>query len=197
MTKSEVAKLIYTVKAIYKRHYENYKTNDWEELIAAWTFALEDFTYEQCSAGLKVFITGDKKGFPPSPGQIIDCIQKVKPNVELEMTGLEAWSLVRKAITRGLYRAEEEYAKLPAVVQRAIGSADNIKEMAMMETQRVETVEQSHFIRAFESLIEVEKEKEKMPGYIREQLPNMNEEVTRLSKREQTQNAVNRLIEML
>lgn len=170
MTEAEIIKLVFVVKATYSRFFKDAKEAEIDEMISSWKFVLEDYPYEQGSAALKIYLASDSKGFPPSPGQIVDCIQRLKPKADYNMTGLEAWSLVRKAIYRGIYHAEEEYAKLPELVQRAIGSAANIKELAQMDINQVETVEQSHFIRAFEALSKAAKEEEKIPQIIRNQI---------------------------
>lgn len=168
MNREETAKLIFTVKAVYPSHYARYTAQDFENLIAAWCAVLEDYTYAQASTGLKIFLSSETKGFPPTPGQIIDCIHKTMPKAELEMSGLEAWALVRKAISKALYYADEEYNKLPDVVKKAIGSPENIKQLAMMDIDEVETVEQSHFIRAYEALKVQKKDEVKIPREIRE-----------------------------
>jgi hypothetical protein len=48
-----------------------------------------------------------------------------------QMNEMEAWSLVRKAISNGYYGAEEEFAKLPDDVKRAVGSASQLRTWAM------------------------------------------------------------------
>ena len=67
------------------------------------------------------------------------------------MTDLEAWALVRKALSNGTYGAEQEFAKLPPLVQKAVGSPANIREMAQADMESVATVFQSQFLRAYRS----------------------------------------------
>ena len=83
---------------------------------------------------------------------------------------MEAWSLVRRAISNSTYNAEQEFERLPEAVQRAVGSPANLREMAALDIERVETVEQSHFIRAYVAAIKRAAEDAKIPAKVREML---------------------------
>lgn len=164
MTAQEVAKLIYIIRATYPNAFQRYTEDDMRNLIFSWASVMEDYSYEQASAGLKMFLASDTKGFPPSPGQVIDCIMRARGDDAMSAT--EAWALVRKAISNGLYGAEEEFAKLPPLCQKAIGSPENIREMAMTDMTTVAAVEQSHFIRAYNTVLQRERELAKIPASV-------------------------------
>lgn len=66
----------------------------------------------------------------------------------------EAWALVTKALRNGLYGAEEEYAKLPPAIQKAVGSPINLREWAQLEKDDVQGVQKSHFVRAYRTEME-------------------------------------------
>ena len=170
MTAKEIAQLVYVVKATYPKTYERFTNEDFANLIRSWQMVLEDYTYAQGSAGLKTYLASDTKGFPPAPGQVIDCIHRLHHAQTPEMTGLEAWSLVRRAISNSTYNAEQEFERLPEAVQRAVGSPANLREMAALDIERVETVEQSHFIRAYDAAIKRAAEDAKIPAKVREML---------------------------
>ena len=166
MTTKEIAQLVYVVKAAYPKTYEHFTNKDFENLILAWQMVLEDYTYQQAAAGLKTYLASDTKGFPPSPGQVVDCIHKVIKPQTGELTGLEAWALVRRAIANSNYNAEAEFERLPAAVQRAVGSPANLREMAVLDIEQVETVEQSHFIRNYEGMIKRIADEAKIPASV-------------------------------
>ena len=168
MTRSETIKIVYVIKATYPTHFARYTTADFDNLIQAWQAVLEDYTYQQASAGLRIYLASDTKGFPPSPGQVIDCIQKTMAHQELDMNALEAWDLVRHALKNSAYHSEEEFSKLPPVVRRAVGSASNLREMCMLETSEVETVEQSHFVRNYDAMVKRTRDEAKIPSKVRE-----------------------------
>lgn len=166
MTKSEAVKIIYVVRAYYPGAFQKLSTRDIENMADAWQYALDDISYADVSAGLKVFVRSDTRGFPPSPGQVIDCITKVRAPQEL--TATEAWTLVDRALSNSAYHAEEEFEHLPTIVQRAVGSARNLKELSLMDKDTVQSVEKSHFIRTYNTCIQDARELEKLPGDLRQ-----------------------------
>ncbi len=148
MDRKETIKIIASMKAVYPSHFQRYSQQDISEMVAAWHTILEDLTYEEASAGLKIYIRSDQKGFPPTPGQVLNAIAGVKTRTTY--TAEEAWALVYKAIENSSYNSEKEFDKLPMECQRAVGSAANLKEMATLDRRDVETVEKSHFIRIYD-----------------------------------------------
>lgn len=166
MDYEEVKKLLYVVRANYKKHFDNYSKEDFQNLVLAWGMCLEGYTYEQASLGLKAFMISDSKGFPPVVGQIIDQISKLDKSNEI-MGAMEAWGLVYKAVCNSTYNADSEFAKLPPICQKVVGNAANLKEMASMEADTVKSVEQSHFIRQYNTVVEREKEIQKLPPSMR------------------------------
>ena len=87
---------------------------------------------------------------------------------------MEAWSLVRRAIQNSLYHADEEYSKLPPIVQKAVGSPDNLRGWAAMDAATVSSVTASNFIRTYSSEVEQAAYLEKIPGDVRDLLTGSN-----------------------
>lgn len=112
-----------------------------------WGKLFENETYEQVSTAVTLFAETETKGFAPSPGALKSIIRQAA--MKDELTELEAWSLVSKALHNGIYGYEEEYAKLPEEIQRVLGSAKTIKEWAVLDEDEVQTVIASNFQRSF------------------------------------------------
>lgn len=70
---------------------------------------------------------------------------------------------MRKAIGRSNYYAEEEFEKLPEACKMAVGNPSNLREWAMMDSDQVGTVEQSHFVRNYRTAMQRIKEDRRMP----------------------------------
>lgn len=174
MNRQEVYKLLVMVKATWPMHFASFKTSDFESQGATWAFALSDYSYEDCSAGLKLYMRNDVKGFPPSPGQIIDCIHKLKENPLKRQTAEEAWKSVFKAICNAIYNAEEEFNKLSYECQRAVGSPENLRAMAAQDVNSVLSVEKSHFIRTYDTMVKQLADNAKIPAEFRQALPDTN-----------------------
>jgi hypothetical protein len=158
MTKEEVKNIIGAMLS----SYPNYKPNNMALTVDTWTTMLIDYDYPTISKALQKYILSDKTGFAPAIGQIIAMIDTEPSNEPLE-----AWDLVRKAINNSTYHSEEEYAKLPVECQKAIGSPANLREMAQMDWETVESVEQSHFIRSYQAVIKRMDEEKRLPQNLR------------------------------
>lgn len=174
MNRQEVYKILVSIKMIWRKHFETFTSKDFDNMTVAWLFILKDYSYEECNSGLKLYATNDTEGFPPSPGQIIDCIHKLKENPLKRQTAEEAWTSVFKAICNASYHAEEEFNKLPYECQRAVGSSNNLRTMAAQDLDSVLSVEKSHFIRTYDATIKQLADNSKIPAEFRQALPDTN-----------------------
>lgn len=145
--------------------YPNYKPVDMAETIDVWQMMLEDFSYQQVAMALKAYIMSDTSGFAPSIGQLVGKMQMIStPN---ELNEMEAWALVSKAIRNGHYGAESEFAKLPEMVQKAVGQPSQLRQWAHSDLESIETVIQSNFMRAYRTVVKRENEIQRMPSDVR------------------------------
>ena len=157
MTREETVKII----RIMCDCYPNYKPNDLSETVDVWTMMLEEYPYEQIAVSLKAYVLSDTSGFAPSIGQLVAKVQDLSQPQEL--TELEAWALVHKAIKNSSYESEEEFAKLPPLVQKAVGLPSNLREWALTENLNKEVVS-SNFMRTYKNVVNREKEFNKLPS---------------------------------
>ncbi len=119
-----------------------------------WQKIFEHTPYEAVEQALMAYIATDTKGFPPVPGAINERIRQAG---ELDgLTENDAWILVLKAASRGIYNSAEEFAKLPEEVQRAVGHPRQLHEWAMLDAGEVNTVIASAFRRAWRARKELE-----------------------------------------
>lgn len=162
MTREETVKII----RIMVDSYPNYKPNNISETVDVWCMMLDEYTYEQVAMGLKSYILSDKSGFAPAIGQIVDKIKTVSEPPQLNE--LEAWGLVDKAIRNSTYHAEEEFAKLPPIVQKAVGSPSQLFNWARSDIETLESVAQSNFLRTYRAVAKREDEVSRMPSQIRQ-----------------------------
>lgn len=168
MTKNEARKII----AVLIVSYPNFKPVDVELMTNTWAEMLEDFTYEQANLGLKAYIRSDTSGFAPSIGQLIEQINKFTHPEELNE--MEAWALVSNALRNGYYHAEDEFGKLPSLVQKAVGNPSNIRNWAQTNNLSVENVIQSNFIKTYRLLVMREGENRKLPKNMQEMIEDVN-----------------------
>ncbi len=145
----DTKKVLAYIAAAFPRYYANVTRASADRQASVWNDAFTDYSVEAVMAGVKSYISVDSSGFPPSPGQIIEHIHFVgNPR---DHSGTEAWALVRKAVNVPWDQFEASFATLPRAAQIAVGSAESLKELAQMDTQRFETVAQSNFLRMYEA----------------------------------------------
>lgn len=182
MTRKDVKKLLAMIQATYP----NYKPEDEQAAVNAWCIALEEYNENAIALAFKAYMTTDTSGFAPSPGQLIAKMQAVKSPQEL--SELQAWELVRSTLNRCGYYAEEEFAKLPELVQKAVGSPGQLRTWATDENFE-ESVASSNFMRCYRSELARKKEVERMPESVKKLMERINEnsEKKKLERRNQEQ----------
>jgi hypothetical protein len=161
MTREETKKII----RIIIDSYPNYKPSDLSETVDVWCMMLEEYSYQQITVALKAYILTDTSGFAPSIGQLVGKLHSVARKDELNE--MEAWSLVSNAIKNGYYGAEEEFAKLPELVRKAVGTPANLRAWAHTDETSIENVVQSNFMRTYRAVVKRETEYAKMPTSIK------------------------------
>ena len=160
MTREETVKII----RIMVDSYPNYKPNDISETVDVWQMMLSDYDYNLVAMALKAYILSDTSGFAPSIGQLVGKIQTLTNQQELNE--MEAWSLVSKAIRNSGYNSVEEFAKLPPLVQKAVGLPDQLMAWSIDENFN-EQVVSSNFMRCYRNELARHEELSKMPSEIK------------------------------
>lgn len=160
MTRDEVKKIIAAMMAAYP----NYHPQDLTHTVDIWAAMLIDFEYAAVSDALKRYIISDKSGFAPAIGQLTGILAEKEQRFAEPSA---AWAIVYKAICRSGYNSEEEFEKLPPEIQEAVGCAANLKEMSQMDINTVNSVEQSHFIRSYRTIVERRKADSALPPSLR------------------------------
>ena len=146
MTRDETKKILMRIQTTYT----NWKPQgDLSLVIDVWHEYLEGFTYEEILCAVKCYVLSNTSGFAPDVGQIVGMLQKMAQKDEI--TDLEAWALVSRAIKNGYYGAEEEFDKLPPMVQKAVGSPMNLRNWATTDMKSIETVVMSQFLSAYKT----------------------------------------------
>lgn len=167
MTREETVKII----RIMVNSYPNYKPNNISETVDVWNMMLSEYTYEQISVALKAYILSDTSGFAPSVGQLVDKMKSI--TTPQELNEMEAWALVCDALRNSGYNYVEEYAKLPPLVQKAVGLPTQLQAWALTENLNKDVVG-SNFMRCYRIEVERQKEISKMPQNVRQMLENIS-----------------------
>ena len=126
MNRIEVQKILMEIEVIYP-NFKNGITNP-TALIDIWHKFLQKYEYADISAALIEFVETSNNSFAPSISQLIGIVKKHKDiPVKICLLGsAEAWDLVRKALQSSAYNSAAEFEKLPKLIQKAVGSANQL-----------------------------------------------------------------------
>lgn len=170
MTRQDTLMLMSTLRAAYPMYYAKQSVEDAKAAVNLWHMMFEGDDAQMVSAAVKAFIATDTKGFPPVVGQI-----KAKLDMILreaygggELTPMEAWAKVQKAIRNSAYNAEAEFAKLPDTIRAVLGGASALHDYAMMDTETVNSVVASNFQRSFTARRDHVTEMRMLPADVKE-----------------------------
>ena len=153
MTTKETSVIMEAIRLAYQRTAVMTQA-DAEKTLALWSAMFADTPYEQVNQAVKSFIMTDTKGFPPTIGQINALITEAK------MSNLpsanEAWGLVRKAISNGLYGAKEEFDALPEICQKVVATPSNLYDWANLDHKGLNVVRSTFLARYSDVLADLE-----------------------------------------
>lgn len=186
MTKREIAELLTVVQANYPDSFRGASDAVFEARVELWYGMFQDYPKEVVQAAAKSFMATDTKGFMPNVGQIMEHIQRMKRGVD-EMTPAEAWAIVSKALRNSAYWADEEFEKLPLEIKRAVGSQNQLREWALMDSETVQSVIGSTFQKSFQIRQTRDREMEKLPGDVRKFIAGFAGSIGRLEAGETEQ----------
>ena len=139
-----------------------------ENAMRLWYEELKDIPYQLAHLALQKYVCTNK--FAPTIADIREQVAELNNQNEEELNETAAWSIAWKAICNSGYHAEEEFAKLPPVIQRTVHSPAQLREWALLENidGKTITVLQSDFQRAFRVEQQRERERSKLsPGVLK------------------------------
>lgn len=190
MTIDEMAEVMDVLVIAYPAFYARQDEDTKLKAMELWATTFADDPAQMVAMAVKAFIVSDTKGFPPNIGQIKDIIYKVTMPRELEMSELEAWTLVRRAI-RGASMADwsrklgpdgigppsavVKFNALPEILQRLVGDPGQLALWEELPDDEINTVIQSNFMRSWRAMVSHEKEMLALPEDIRNNMQTLAE----------------------
>lgn len=164
MTELETGRLIAVITEIYPNFLDR---KNIQSIVSLWQKIFANDNYQEVEAALFAFVSTDEKGFPPAPGAIRALLNKLR-QPEGETTETEAWAMVQKATRNSIYNADKEFAALPEEIQRCIGNPSVLREWAIMDTETLNSVVASNFMRGYKARAVQVREMQKLPPAVRE-----------------------------
>lgn len=184
MTINEMAQIMDILTIAYPQFYSKQTDEEKFNAMELWASLFADEPGQLVAMAVKAFITSDDKGFPPSIGQIKGIIGKLTTPAELEMSELEAWNLVRRAIrgasmqdwsrtmqpdgTMSPPSAVVQFNQLPELLKRLVGDPSQLALWEELPNNEINTIIQSNFMRSWRARASHEKEMLALPADIRQ-----------------------------
>lgn len=146
MNRTETAKILALLQSEYPNSFSKLTEEQMNLKLELWASEFVNDPFIAVYTALRMYMeTGVQ--FAPNIGQIRKRMQLQKDQSELSEG--EAWAMVSKACRNGSYGYMKEFSKLPPIVQKAVGRAEQLREWASMDESQVQTVVASNFMRSF------------------------------------------------
>lgn len=171
MTKQETVKMIAIMKAAFPMWGSKLSPDELKTSVEIWNEMLGEYDYQMVSAAMKMLIAV-KKDYPPSIAEIIEKIEFIRSGGQTDLSEIEAWSMVRKALSNGMYGAREEFERLPSEVQAVLREPATLRNWSQLDSSEVETVIASNFMRSFKEVKKREKEYKLIPNDVKALIEN-------------------------
>jgi len=163
------------VLSVLNTAYPNMRTQDDPmKVVMLWQNRFAVYPYDVVKLAVGAII--DTSKFPPTIAEVKTVIKKMMSGPQ--MTEMEAWNLVQRAISNSSYNSQEEFEKLPDSIKRAVGSPENLKSWALLPLDEVNTVIQSNVMRSFRTVQKQEEEALMLPSNIQEQVKLLSQKMT-------------------
>lgn len=161
MTKSEVIKMFGIIASLYTNAGRFAEAD--ADMRDMWWEMLQDIPFDV--AKRVVAQNAANSDYPPSIAQIRRAA--LQGAVEKRDTAEEAWALVLKALKNSAYNSVQEFAKLPDICKRCVGSAQVLKEWAISEDESTVSVARAQFLTAYKTLDKRDQERMMLPPSVR------------------------------
>lgn len=165
MNKKEAAQVISIMQANYPDSFKGQTDEMVMAKITLWAKMFEADNANEVTAAVMAHMATDTNRFMPPVGVIKDALLKLRQPEE--MTEQEAWGYVAKALRNGIYGAQQEFDKLPPVIQRIVGSPNQLRDWAVMDADAVQSVVASNFQRSYRARAKNERETLALPESVK------------------------------
>lgn len=181
MNKIETAAILALLQLEYPASFKNFTEADIEAKVNSWALQFADENYEEVAAAVQALIATRTVGYAPVIGEIREKLTLLREPTP--RNDQEAWALVAKACRNGIYGYKREFSRLPPDVQAAVGCPEQLREWAMVDTDTLQTVVASNFMRGFRAAQQRNQEFSKLPASVKKMISDIGEQ-KKLQKKE-------------
>lgn len=169
MKKSEMVQIITLLAGNYE-DIANKSQTQREMMLNTWQECLGDLDYNLVLRAVKKTII--ESPYPPTIHEVRkNAIELINPTTK--KTGIEAWNEVIGMISNGLYMTEEQFNNHSPEVKRFFGSVNQVKQLAMVDMETINTVTKGQFLKQYDILIQRDKEERLLPEPMKEMMEGL------------------------
>ena len=182
MNRADTLKIMAVLQAAYPQFYAKKTKEELDGIVNLWARMFEDEPYGLVEMAVYALIKTRESTFPPGIGEINAKIMQItQPQ---EMTEMEAWALVKRAINGAstnpssrLFQngvldprtsAERNFEELPEMLQRLVGSPQQLADWYNMADDIVDSVVASNFQRSYKVRAKNEREYLALPSSVKQ-----------------------------
>lgn len=172
MTFEETRTILTLLQTEYPQSFSKMDERAMAMKLKLWASEFQYDDYKAVYAVVRAIMSAGNREFAPNIGVIREKLKSFSADGEL--TENQAWALVSKAISNGIYGYADEYAKLPPTIQMAVGEPEQLKRWALMPVDDVQSVVASNFQRSYRQVAQRERELAKIPQDVRDLLTGVS-----------------------
>ncbi len=172
MTRQEALAVLAMLKTAYPSFYKDYSKEELNAAVNLWATMFSEEPIQVVTEATKALMCTLK--YPPTIADVKEKIAMIKQ--PLMMTEMEAWQRVKAAIS--YYNASENFAELPPILQKVVGSPNTLREWALMDGEVVNSVIQSNFMRSYKAKVAQQKEYAMIPSSTKQLIAGLSQRLS-------------------
>ena len=153
MNKSETVKLLKMFKVVYDTFYIAEEEKELDIQINVWYSVFKDIDFKIIQQGAAYLFKTLR--YNPKPADLWDSIEKIiTPN---KLTEQEATNCIINVLGDAYYRPQKAFDSLPPLLQRLVGTPNQLKQWSLMDLDAVNSVIASNLARSYRSMEQSER----------------------------------------
>ena len=176
MTRQETVVIITLLAGNYESFAKRTQTDEQVKIMLdTWHSCLEDLDYKLVLQAVKK--TMIESPYPPTIHDIRkNAIELVNPSTH--RSGIEAWDEACKMICNGSYMTQEEFDRHSPEVKKFFGNVRQVKELAQIDAQTVNTVTKGQFLKQYEVITDRERQQKLLPQNIQDMIGQLSNKMS-------------------
>ena len=169
MNRTEMVQIITLLAGNYET-IANKSQQQRELMLNTWYECLGDLDYKIVLQAVKKTII--EIPYPPTIHEIRkNAVELINPTTK--RTAIEAWNEAIGMISNGIYMTEEQFNTASPEVKKFFGNVRQVKELAMLDSDTVNTVTKGQFLKQYDILVQRDREEKMLPEPMKEMITGL------------------------